>query len=71
MTMQTYRIVTPRFATAQEAAHAAIATRDDDDGSKREIAAVPVLNAPRDVVRRRVSTWLPVPLETLSREKCQ
>ena len=71
MVLQTYRIVTPCFATAQEAARAAIATRDDDDDSEREIAAMPVLSAPRESVRRRVWTPLAVALETLSREKCQ
>jgi hypothetical protein len=60
--------LTPSFASAQDAAHAAIATRADDDHSMREIAAVPVLSAPHQGVRRRVSTRLAVPLETLSRE---
>jgi hypothetical protein len=71
MMLQTYRIVTPCFLTALDAADAAIATRDDDDDSTREIVAVRVLSALREIVGGRVSMPLAAPPETLSREKCQ
>jgi hypothetical protein len=38
MVMQTCCIVTPYFATAQDALHAAIVKRDDGDGASCEIA---------------------------------
>jgi hypothetical protein len=66
--VQTYRIVTQRFSTAQDATHAAIVTRDDDDDSMREIAAVPDLSASREGVGKRAATRRAMPLESCQEE---
>jgi hypothetical protein len=68
MRQETYRIVTPRFWTALDAARAAIALRDDDDGSRREFVDVTRVSSAGDDMYERISTRLQVRREMLSRE---
>lgn len=56
--VQTCRIVTLCFATAQAPVPATITMRDDDDDSNREIVAVSVFSSAREDIGKRVSTRL-------------